>query len=237
MRSEVEQLPLADRLWAWFETNKTQAAAGIVVFLVIALIVSFVIWRRDQQASRAGEALSAVMLGPVTSPNVRPPSADEFLKMASEYPDSTAAARAIVMAASDYFVDGKFEDARIQFERFTRDHRDSPFMGQALLGVAACLDAEGKTNEAVTAYKDLIDRHPGEAVLPQARFSLACLYEALNQPEKARPLFEDVWREDSGNSIRSEAGMRLEELSIKFPSLMSPVPASTNPVPYKIEKK
>ena len=237
MQSEVEQLPLTDRLLAWFETNKTQAIVGVLVLVVVGLIVSFVIWRRDQQAVQASEALSRVMLGQATVPNARPATAEAFLKMASEYPDSRAAARAILMAASDYFVSGKYEDAKIQFERFTREHRDSPLMGQALLGIAACLDAEGKSSEALTAYKDLIDRHPGEAVLPQARFALASLYEAQNQPEKARPLFEEVVRENQYSSVGSEAGMRLEELKIKYPNLMPANPVPTNAAPYKIEKR
>ena len=236
MNSEVQELPLTERLWVWFETNKTQAIAGVIVLVVVGLIVSYVMWHRDEKAVQASEALSSVMLIQATQPGAPPPTASSFLKMASEYPDSGAATRAVLLAAGDYFAAGKYEDARTQFERFSREHRDSQFMGEALLGVAACLDAEGKTNEAVTAYRDLIDRHPGEAILPQARFALARLYEAQGQPDKARPLFEEVARDNPYGSIGSEAGMRLEELKIKYPSLAPASPIPTNAMPYKIEK-
>ena len=235
MESEVEQLQLTHRLWAWFENNKTQAVWGAGILVIAGLVVSFFVWRQGEQVKMAGEALSSVMLSQATDPNARPPTAESFLKIATEYANSQAGARAVLLAASDLFVQGKYPEAKAQFERFTREHRDSPLMGQALLGVAACLDAQGKTNDAVQAYKDLIDHHLGENVLPQARFALARLYEAQTDPEKARTLFEEVERDNPYGSLGSEAGMRLEELKLKYPNL-APATTLTNPVPYKIEK-
>ncbi len=237
MNSEAEQLPLTERVWVWFDANKTQALVGVLVVAVVALIVSFVTWRHGQQAVQASEALSRVILAQATQPNGQPATADAFLKMAGEYPDSSAAARAVLMAASDYFDAGKYPEAKQQFERFTREHRDSALMGGAQLGIAACLEAEGKSSDALNAYKELIDRHPGDVVLPQARFALAHLYEAQNQPEKARPLLEEVLRDNPGSSLSMEAGMRLEELKMKYPSLAMPAAAPTNAMPYKIEKR
>jgi tetratricopeptide (TPR) repeat protein len=237
MGSEVGQLPLSHKLWAWFETNKTQTFWGATVLVVVGVIVSFFMWRQGERAQEAGEALSTVMLAQATDPNGRPATPEAYLKMAASYPNSIAASRAVLLAASDLFVQGKYPEAKAEFDRFAREHRDSPLMGQALLGAAACLDAQGKTKEATVAYKDLIDHHPGEAILPQARFALARLYEAQNEPEKARTLFEEVERDNPYGSLGSEAGMRLEELRLKYPNLSPPTPMPTNPVPYKIEKK
>ena len=236
MTSDAEQLPIGERLWVWFETNKTRAIGGAVAIAVVALVVSFVVWRHDEKVKNAGEALSSVMLQAVTTPNAQPATAEVFLKVAGQYPDSSAAERAILLAGGDYFIAGKFDDAKATFDRFTREHRGSPFMGQALLGIAACLDAQGKTNEAVIAYKEIVDRRPGETIVPQAKFALARLYESQGLPEKARPLFEDVWRDNQRNSLGSEAGMRLEELNVKFPSLAT-APLQTNAVPFKVEKR
>jgi len=237
MDSEVGQLPLSHRVLAWFETNKTQAFWGVGIVAVAGVIVSFFMWRQGQRAQEAGEALSSVMLAQVTDPNGRPATPDAYLQMAAKYPDSAAAARAVLLAASELFVQGKYTEAKSEFDRFAREHRDSPLMGQALLGSAACLDAQGKTKEAALAYKDLIDHHPGETILPQARFALARLYEAQNEPEKARTLFEDVERDNPYGSLGSEAGMRLEELKVKYPNLAPAAPMPTNAMPYKIEKR
>ena len=59
-------------------------------------------------------------------------------------------------------------------------------------------------------------------MLPQARFALARLYEAQNKPELARNLFEEVERSNPYGSLGSEAGMRLEELKLKYPKLATP---------------
>ncbi len=262
MESEVTQLPLWQKAWAWFEANKRTALWSAGGLVVVGLVVAFVIYHRDQAEIAASEALSAASMPQLTGAS-QGQTVDAFLKVAETYPNSSAGARALLLAAGELFVEGKYPEAKAQFDRFAREHTDSPFIGEALLGIASCLDAQGKTAEAVTAYKQLIDRHPTSYVLPQARFALARLYEAQNKPELARNLYEDVERNNPYGSLGSEAGMRLEELKQKYPQLMAPVmpttnnltpstllripgaatnhtapqPMSSNAVPFKVEKR
>ena len=233
MQTEVAQLPLSHRLWAWFETNKKQAVWGTVLVVGVGLIIWFVVWQQGEKEIKASEALTNVSIPLAGSAGPRPGSAEAYFKVASEYPKSAAGARALLLGAGSLFIEGKFPEAKSQFERFTREHRDSPFMGQALLGVAASLDAQGKTNEAVTAYKDLVDHHPGESVIPQAKFALARLYESQNKLELARSLFEELNRTEPYSSLGSEAGMRLEELLAKNPNLI-PKPVAPAPAPISL---
>jgi TolA-binding protein len=237
MESDAVQLPLSHKAWAWFEANKKQALLGAGAVVVVGLIVSFYIYRQDEQEVAASEALSRVEVPHMNNPKTTPDSPEAYLKVVAEYPKSRAASRALLLAAGNLFVQGKYAEAKGQFERFTRDYGNSPFMGQALLGIAASLDAQGKTDEAITAYKDLVDHHPGENTVPQARFALGRLYEVKGDVEKARNQFEEVARENQYSSIGSEAGMRLEELNVKHPQLKPATPAPTNALPYKIEKK
>jgi TolA-binding protein len=228
MESEAVQLPLWQKAWAWFEANKRQTswAAGAVV--VVGLVVAFFVYRQNEAEVVASEALSNATLSQATGAS-RGDLAEAYLKVAATYPGSQAAGRALLLAAGAFFAEGKYAEAKTQFERFNKEYSNSPFRGEALLGLAACLDAQGKPNEAATAYKDLIDRRPSDAVLPQARFALARLYEAQNKPELARNLFEDVERNNPYSSLGSEAGMRLEELKAKHPSLFVPAaPATSN---------
>ena len=228
MESEAAQLPLWQQAWAWFEANKKQALLGAGALVLVGVIVAFYLYRRNEADIAASEALSNVALAPMTGAS-RGAMADAYLKVAATYPDSRAGARALLLAAGTLFVEGKYPEAKTQFDRFTRDYSTSPFLGEALLGIAACLDAQGKTPEATAAYRDLIDHHPADQVLPQARFALGRLYEAQNKPEQARNMFEEVERSNPYGSLGSEAGMRLEELRLKYPSLAAPiVPAGTN---------
>ena len=221
MESEVAPLPLWQKAWAWFEANKKQTIWGATGLAAVGLVVSFFLYHQKQTEIAASEALSN-LAAPQLMGSGRGDSAETYLKVVATYPKSRAAGRALLLAAGKLFEEGKYAEAHTQFERFTREYADSSFRGQALLGMAACLDAQGKSNEAATAYKNLIDRYPTDPVLPQARFALARLYAAQNKPELARNLLEEVERNNPYGSLGAEAGMRLEELKIKYPQLAAP---------------
>ncbi len=237
MESEAVQLPLAHQAWAWFEANKKPALLGIGAIVVVGAIVSFYFYRQDQADQAASEALSAVTVSQLTGARASTDTASAYLKIATEYPKTTAAARAMLLAAGSLFAEGKYPEAKTQFDRFTREYGDNPLMSEALLGSASCLDAMGKTNEALVAYNDLVRQHPNDNVVPQACFALGRIYEAQNDPEKARAQFEKVAQSNPYGSLGSEAGMRVEELNLKYPKLVPLAPPSTNAVPIRIEKK
>jgi tetratricopeptide (TPR) repeat protein len=237
MESEAAQIPLWQQAWAWFETNKKPALWGAGTVVVVGLIVALVLYRRNETDVAASEALSNVTL-PGAGSASRADAVNAFLKVTATYPNSRAGARALLLAAAGLFTEGKYPEAKAQFERFTREYASSPFRGEALLGIASCLNAQGNTADAVAAYKDLIDRRLSEYMLPQARFALACLYEAQNKPELARNLFEEIERSNPYGSFGSEAGMRLEELKLKYPNLAIPAaPPTTNAVPLQPQKR
>jgi tetratricopeptide (TPR) repeat protein len=238
MESDAEQLPLSHKTWAWFEANRKQTLLGAGGLLLLGVIVAAFLYWQDAADVAASEALSNVAMLQVGGPGSHADLAEAYLKVAATYPKSRAGARALLSAAGTLFADGKYPEAKTQFERFMREHPDSPFMGEALLGIAACLDAQGKAREAIAAYKDFIDHHPTENALPQAKFALARLYESQNEVEQARSLFEDVERTVPYGSIGDEARMRLEELKTKYPKLSTPMtPMPSNSAPFKVEKR
>jgi tetratricopeptide (TPR) repeat protein len=222
MDSEATQLPLSTRLLTWIETNKKQTLWGALVVLAIGLVVGFIAWQKNEKEIAAEEALTAISV-PYTSGVVnRGGDPEAYLKVANEYPTSTAAARALLLAAAEYFDEGKFDQAKSLFEKFRREHGDSPLSGNALLGSAACLEGMGKTADALTAYKDFAEHHPNDIAAPQARYALGNLYEAQNKPELALPLFEQIAMTQPQSSLGSEAGMRAEDIKIKYPKLAPP---------------
>src|SRR5437899_11993940 len=56
MDSDAAQLPLSDRLLAWFETNKKQALWGAVIILAAGLLIGFLSWRKNEKEIEAGQA-------------------------------------------------------------------------------------------------------------------------------------------------------------------------------------
>jgi predicted negative regulator of RcsB-dependent stress response len=237
MASEVAESFDIYKLWAWFETNRKQVTWAAVIIAAAGLIAWFVIWQHDEKQVAASEALTDVSVGQMASPGARP-SADGYLRVAAKYPGSGAAARALLMAGGSYFVDGKYSEALAQFEKFRREYRENPLLGEALLGIASCQEAEGKNTDAMATYKDVAEHHRNEPVAPQAQFALARLNEAQNHIEEARRGYEEVAHNDPYGSLGSEAGMRLEELKMKYPTVAAPVPPpTTNAAPFRIEKK
>lgn len=226
MQSDVTQSEGYYKLLTWFELNKTKVIYGTAAAIVVGVIVWFVLYQKSQTQVRSGEALSQVFVSQITGADDRSQAAASYLKVASEFPETEAAAKAILLAASTLFTEGKFAEAQREFERLAREHRDSPFLGQAQLGIAASLDAQGKDNEAITAYKTVADRRSNEAVGTQAKFALARLYVKQGKHELAYPLYEDLARAEPFSSIGSEAGMLAEELKQKHPELApKPEPA------------
>ena len=237
MESEAVEIPLWQQAWAWFENNKRAALWGAAVLALAALVIAFLLYRHNETEVAASEAFSNVALAGANGAN-RSERPEAYLKVAAAYPSSRAGARALLFAASALFVEAKYPEAKAQFERFTREHGDSPLIGEALLGIASCLDAQGKTAEATTAYRNLVDNHPSDLVAPQARFALGRLYEAQNKPEQARNMFEEVERSNPYGALGSEAGMRLEELKLKYPNLAIPAaPGLTNAFPLQPPKR
>lgn len=230
MQSKTVELPLSDRLFAWFDANQKPALGVAAAALLVGLVAWFIVWEHQQRADKAADALSSVTVAQILSGAARPDETEAYLKVAGQYPGSSAGARASLLAAGSLFTQGQYAQAQAQFERFARDYPDSPFMGEALFGIASCLDAEGKTDLAMTSYKELISRHPNESFIYQAKFALASLYEAQNKLESARDLFSEVQREDRFGSVGDEAARRLNDLLTRYPKLApsapSPAPAS-----------
>jgi predicted negative regulator of RcsB-dependent stress response len=224
MESDITQTDALWKLWAWFEKNKKQVIYGTVGVAAVALIVWFFIWRAHEKQVEASQALARISLGQLMSPSgANQDNSQAFLNVASEHSGTTAAERAVLLAAASLFTQGKYAEAQAQFGRFVRENGNSQFVPQAKLGVAASLEAQGKTTEAVNQYKEVSERHPNSVVAPQAKFALGRIYEAQNQPQQARKVYEELARSDAGSSLGSEASLRLEELNAKFPP-----PAATN---------
>src|SRR5438445_733583 len=186
MQTEAAKLPLTDRFWAWFETNKKQAAGGVIVIILVGLAIGFFLYQREQREAAAGEALANIVIPEATGLSHQPDVVNAYLKLASEYPKFSAGARALLLAAGELFDQDKYPEAQRQFERFVQEHKHDLLLSEALLGLAACADAQHRTNDAISAYKNLVDRQPGSHVIPQVKFALARLYEGTGKFAEAR---------------------------------------------------
>jgi predicted negative regulator of RcsB-dependent stress response len=229
MESDLTESALFYKLWAWGDKNRKQLLYGLIAIVVGGIIVAFWLAHAHEKQKDANSALVAL-----TSRNVgisgASASPEALLKVNSDYPDTDAGQRALLLAAGDLFAAGKYDEAMTQFNKFLKDYNNSPLAAQAALGVAACYDATGKTNDAATGYQGVIDRYPTQNVVAQARLRLGVLLEAQGKFRDARNTLEDLARNFSGTMIGSEGIERLQELNAAHPEAQ-PAPSAAMMTP------
>ena len=49
MQSNVAELPLTHKLWAWFETNRKPVLVGIGVVAVVALVIWVIVYQQQEK--------------------------------------------------------------------------------------------------------------------------------------------------------------------------------------------
>jgi TolA-binding protein len=212
------------KLWPKIEANWIRIASGGGVIVVIALLISYYSWQRDQKEINAGKALTQLtMSAPRNAADSQ--QAGLFLKIAGDNPGTVAGQRAWLLGAAMLFEAGKYADAQTEFQKFLTAHPGGLFAGQAALGVATSLDAQGKADSAADAYQRVISTSSDVTAASSARFALAQIDERQNKLTEAMKLYEDIMRNYPNSSLASEAGLREMELKAKLPS----APSATAP--------
>lgn len=204
-------------LLAWLETNKKNLIIGFTAAVVVGFGIAAYRYSVDQKEMAASDALLKLKAALNTSENSPPPEASAFLKIAEEYRGTSAAERAVLLAATALFTENKFAEAQAQFARFLRDFGQSPFAATAAYGSAVTLEAEGKRDEALAAYQNLSVRYPNSSVLDDAKLAIARIYEAKNQPEQAYRIYDELVKGGVMGSAASEAMTRKSDLLAKHP--------------------
>lgn len=210
--------------FAWLEVNKQRVLTGVILLAVVILAVGAYSWHKNKQEAEAGEALFAATpnLG-ARNVTVTP---EDYMKIAQEHPNTTAAERAELLAGAALFGRGDSAKAQTTFENFVSNHGNSELVSQAAFGVAACLEAQNKVDQAIAKYEEVARQYPHENVAPQAKLAAARLYEAKD-PAKAVKLYTDMEAAGGGPDMwKSEAIDRREKLLAKHPELRPAAPTS-----------
>jgi predicted negative regulator of RcsB-dependent stress response len=209
-----------DNLMSWLHYNRKPLAIGGTVVAVALIAFALYSWKKNQNEVDANSALFALPSLVGAGEKTTEVRADDFQKIANEYPSTRVAERAEIIAAGVLFTDGKYAEAEKQFAKFSSEHEGSPLQSEAALGVAASLEAQGKISEAVTKYQELIAKYSGDNVIPPAKLTLARLLETQNKSEEALKYYDDLMRSNNPyDPWAAEARERRELLLQKFPNL------------------
>lgn len=224
MDSDVTQSAFFYNLLGWGEAHKKQLLIGLIAVVVVGLGIAIYFVHQGQVQDDANNALSKLLIR--TSAATPEPTPEAFMKVASDYPNTDAGHRALLLAATGLFTEGKYDEARGQFQRFLQEHPDSPFAGQAALGIAGSMEAQGKNDDAINAYRNAADRYQTANVEPQAKLALARLYQTQGKLPEARDQLEQILQK-YGPPVASDARNQLEQLFTTHPELVPKTPPPT----------
>jgi TolA-binding protein len=232
MNSEASGSTRSVELLAWLAVNKKKVLIGVIGLAVLTSALSIYRWSRAQAEVAASAALLGIEKPAGRGEEAKGPDAQAYLQVATAHTGTSAGAQALLLGAEELFKEGKYAEAKGQFESFLRDYHENPFAPTAALGLAASLDSQDKTNEALAAYQDVVARYQNSAVAGQAKLALARLYEAKNEPAQAMKIYEELTRPNAPSAWASEAGRHREDLLSRHPELVKTndlLPAVTAP--------
>jgi predicted negative regulator of RcsB-dependent stress response len=220
MSSEATQTVTAYEVLAWLEANKKALAVGFIAAVVIGFGVAAYRWKTEQKELAASDALLKLKPALGGSETAVPQDPSSYLRIAEQFPGTSTADRALLLAGSAYFENGKYAEAQAQFSKFLRDCPQSPFAATAAYGVAASLEAQGKKDEALAGYQNLSVRYPGASVLDDAKLGAARVYEGKKQFDSALRIYEELAKPAAGmGSATSLANDRRQALLAAHPEL------------------
>ncbi|MEO6182606.1 MAG: tetratricopeptide repeat protein [Verrucomicrobiota bacterium] len=214
----------------WLYLNRVRVGVIAAIVAVILAGTAIFTWKKTQDEVKANAELFALPPLVGASAKATPARAEDFQKVAQNFPDTRAAERAELLAAGILFTDGKYAEAQKGFSKFLEQRDQSPLQAQAAVGLAASLEAQGKATEAIAKYQEVLSKYPGQNIISPTKLTLARLLEGQNKPEEALKLYADLTRSNNPyDPWSAEAGERRELLFQKYPNLKPAPPVMTKP--------
>lgn len=204
---------------AWADAHRKQLIWTLAAVVAVGAVVGLYFTYKNSHEDRANAALFALDMPIPGHDPATTAQAAQFAQVADEYPDTSAGARAMLLAGRIYFEANEFDQAKMMFQRVLAEHPTFPLANIAAVGVAASLEAEGKLPEATARYEDIVRRATQDSTWPQAQAALARLYTKQNQPERAFEAFKQLLSAGSSDSWTMEAQLQVRELLDKYPQL------------------
>ncbi len=128
-------------------------------------------------------------------------SEEKLKAFLDKYPKITYTDKARYNYAKNLYYQGKYSEARKEFEKVIETHQpeNEIYAFYAQKAVGNCYEQEGKYEEAISAYEER--EFPKTAQLPQevrqyvlsnAKLNQALCYEKINAPEDAKAAYQEI---------------------------------------------
>lgn len=209
-----------DRLALWLEANQKNLIALVVVAFVVVLGTNYMAHAKQKKLEEANEALfKAAPPKFMAGMDPEDPDASGLQKVVSQFPGTSVAEQAALLAAESHYAKGDFEKALEAFQGVQKSSGSSKDPFTADFGVAVSRDALGSTSEAIQAYQAIIDKYSSDNRVHMARLSLGRLLAEQGKSSEALAVYDKIADSDLMNGWKTEASLRREALIQAHPEL------------------
>lgn len=174
------------------------------IALAIALYVGITLYRYQTSRS-AAEAMA--LLNSARGP-------EQLQAVVTDYPRSPSAPVALLSLAREKFNQGKYAEARADYEKFVANYRRHVMFPVARLGLAMCDEARGSADEALKQFAALATEYTDDVVRPQALFGRARCLDQAGKTDEARAIYEDFITQHAESPWKGTAEAALDALKL-----------------------
>jgi TolA-binding protein len=201
-----------DSLEFWIRYKSKILLYGALIIVALAIFGLYK-WNEDRVKAASEAAFSTAK------------TADDFRKVAEEYPRSIAGANAQLMLADRQRADGKLDDAIATLRSFVSQHPDHPLISVAWTSLASALEAKADFGEALTTYQKVTMSYPTSATAPVAFLGQARVLAAQGKSEDARRIYETVIGQFQNSPFAMRAQQQVQLLKKQAPEAAPSAPA------------
>jgi TolA-binding protein len=214
MQTQDAPAEIVFKLWPWIEANRKFLIGTVAAAIVVFFIWFYISTQRQETAVEAGLQFTQFQMS--QPPNATAKQvADNYLVIASRFPNTETAQRARLQAAAVLFSSGDYTGAQAGFQSFLSQDGGSSLAALAQFGVAASLEAQGKLDDALAQYRAAAASEPNSPNAFAALFAEGRVLELQGKNADALKCYEEVASQTFAGSLASEAAQRASVLKGK----------------------
>lgn len=180
-------------LSAWkYIREHTRQVAGIIAFVLVAVIIVTFAIRERRAAEESAQALLAQGNAQLTRGNLRA-AIDMYDNVMDKYRGTLGHSDAVFFAANAHFLAGNYDSALVFFQRYlSLKKRRQDFTISAEEGIAQCLEEIGRYKEAAEAYLKVQREYPKSGLAPDALMGAGRCYELAGNLKEAERVYKEL---------------------------------------------
>lgn len=152
---------------------------GVAVIVIVLVVSSAYRINKAQSMERASELLTSAQ------------SIEQFQRVVNNYESTPSAALATLLLAADQLHQGMYDAARMNYQKFLKDHSQHNLVPVAQIGLAYIDEGLGNFDAAKTAFEQFAAAHPDHYLYPTAIFGIARVLEQMGQHAAAKAVYEE----------------------------------------------